>query len=205
MKKYAEPQETPPDFASEPSIPYGGYTYADYLNFEFEEMVEIIKGRIFKMSPAPKTAHQQISMNFSRTVSNFLIGKTCQVFHAPFDVILPIKDKKRERATTVVQPDITLICDPAMIEENGCFGVPDWIIEILSPHTSKKDLQLKFDVYEEAGVGEYWIVMPEQQLVEVFHLDNGSYKRINTYVKEDIVFSKTLQGFSISLSDIFPA
>ena len=205
MKKYAEPQETPPDFASEPSIPYGGYTYADYLNFEFEEMVEIIKGRIFKMSPAPKTIHQQISIKLSSIIYTHLKNKTCQVFHAPFDVILPIKDKTRERATTVVQPDITVICDPAMIEENGCFGVPDWIIEILSPHTSKKDLQLKFDVYEEAGVGEYWIVMPEQQLVEVFHLEYGSYKRINTYVKVDTVFSKTLKEFSISLSEIFPA
>ena len=205
MKKYAEPQEKPPDFASEPSIPYGGYTYADYVNFEFDEMVEIIRGRIFKMSPAPKTIHQQISGRLHTLISNFLWYKTCQVLHAPFDVILPIKDKKRERATTVVQPDITVICDPSMIEENGCFGVPDWIIEILSPHTSKKDLQLKFDVYEEAGVGEYWIVMPEQQLVEIFHLENGSYKRINTYVKEDIVFSNTLQGFSIVLSEIFPA
>ena len=205
MKKYVDPKDTTPDLVSEPSVPYGEYTYADYLQFDFDEMVEIIRGRIFKMSPAPKTIHQQISGRLYTLISNFLWHQTYQVFHAPFDVILPIKDKKRERSTTVVQPDITVICNAALIEENGCFGVPDWIVEILSPHTSKKDLQLKFDVYEEAGVGEYWIVMPEQQLVETFQMENGSYKRINTFVKEDIVFSNTLKRLSIDLSEIFPS
>ena len=90
-----------------------------------------------------------------------------------------------------------------IIEEGGCFGVPDLIIEILSPHTSKKDLQLKYDVYEEAGVPEYWIVMAELQLVEVFVLEHDKYRRITTYVKEDQVKSKAISGLEIKLEEIF--
>src|SRR5690606_17818669 len=147
------------------------YTYADYLSFSFDYMVELIRGKIFKMSPAPKTIHQQISIRLSSHIFNELKGKKCQVFSAPFDVILPIAGKERLQSTTVVQPDIVIICNSDIVEEAGCFGAPDWIIEILSPHTSKKDLQLKYDIYEEAGVKEYWIVMPEQQLIEVFLLE----------------------------------
>ena len=179
------------------------YTYADYLKFEFEEMVELIRGKIFKMSPAPKTLHQQVSMKLSAKIFNFLNKKACQVFHAPFDVILPVANKKREKATTVVQPDIVVICKPEIIEEGGCFGVPDLIIEILSPHTSKKDLQLKYDVYEEAGVPEYWIVMAELQLIEVFVLEHGKYQRITTYVKEDQIMPRSLPGLTIHLDEIF--
>ncbi|MFZ1790688.1 MAG: Uma2 family endonuclease [Saprospiraceae bacterium] len=179
------------------------YTYADYLKFEFEEMVELIRGKIFKMSPAPKTLHQQVSMKLSAKIFNFLNKKACQVFHAPFDIILPVANKKREKATTVVQPDIVVICKPEIIEEGGCFGVPDLIIEILSPHTSKKDLQLKYDVYEEEGVPEYWIVMAELQLVEVFVLEHDKYRRITTYVKEDQVKSKAISGLEIKLEEIF--
>ncbi|HMS67330.1 MAG TPA: Uma2 family endonuclease [Saprospiraceae bacterium] len=179
------------------------YTYADYLKFEFEEMVELIRGKIFRMSPAPKTIHQKVSGNLLGIFWQYLKQRECQVFHAPFDVILPVANKKREKATTVVQPDIVVICKPEIIEEGGCFGVPDLIIEILSPHTSKKDLQLKYDVYEEAGVPEYWIVMAELQLVEVFVLEYGKYQRITTYVKEDQIMPRSLPGLTIHLDEIF--
>ena len=187
----------------EPDMSYGDYTYADYLNFDFEEMVEIIKGKIYKMSPAPKTIHQIVSRNLGLEIGNFLKGKRCQFFVAPFDVILPVADKKRERATTVVQPDIVVICNPELIEDRGCFGVPDWVVEILSPHTKKKDLQLKFDVYEEAGVKEYWIITAEEQMVEVFVLENGKYQRTTTYVKEDTVTPVTLPDLHRDLADVF--
>ncbi|MFZ1790689.1 MAG: Uma2 family endonuclease [Saprospiraceae bacterium] len=179
------------------------YTYADYLKFEFEEMVELIRGKIFRMSPAPKTIHQKVSGNLLGIFWQYLKQRECQVFHAPFDVILPVANKKREKATTVVQPDIVVICKPEIIEEGGCFGIPDLIIEILSPHTSKKDLQLKYDVYEEAGVPEYWIVMAELQLVEVFVLEYGKYKRITTYVKEDQIMPRALPGLTIHLDEVF--
>jgi Uma2 family endonuclease len=125
------------------------------------------------------------------------------MFAAPFDVILPTKNKDFMDSDRVVQPDIVVVCDPEKIKERGCFGTPDWIIEILSPNTTKKDLQDKFDLYEESGVSEYWIAEPRNQTVEVFVLDQGTYKRIRTYVKEDEVASHTLKGLTISLDEVF--
>ena len=197
-------QEKDISHVQDPAEDFGiEYTYADYLKFEFEEMVELIRGKIFRMSPAPKTIHQKVSGNLLGIFWQYLKQRECQVFHAPFDVILPVANKKREKATTVVQPDIVVICKPEIIEEGGCFGVPDLIIEILSPHTSKKDLQLKYDVYEEAGVPEYWIVMAELQLVEVFVLEHGKYQRITTYVKEDQIMPRALPGLTIHLDEVF--
>lgn len=197
-------QEKDISHVQDPAEDFGiEYTYADYLKFEFEEMVELIRGKIFRMSPAPKTIHQKVSGNLLGIFWQYLKQRECQVFHAPFDVILPVANKKREKATTVVQPDIVVICKPEIIEEGGCFGVPDLIIEILSPHTSKKDLQLKYDVYEEAGVPEYWIVMAELQLVEVFVLEYGKYQRITTYVKEDLIIPRSLPGLTIHLDEVF--
>ncbi|HPN71885.1 MAG TPA: Uma2 family endonuclease [Saprospiraceae bacterium] len=197
-------QEKDISHVQDPAEDFGiEYTYADYLKFEFEEMVELIRGKIFRMSPAPKTAHQKVSGNLLGIFWQYLKQRECQVFHAPFDVILPVANRKREKATTVVQPDIVVICRPEIIEEAGCFGVPDLIIEILSPHTSKKDLQLKYDVYEEAGVPEYWIVMAELQLIEVFVLEHGKYQRITTYVKEDQIIPRSLPGLTIHLEEVF--
>jgi Uma2 family endonuclease len=188
----------------EPPSEYGiEYTYADYLKFEYEEMVELIRGRIFKMSPAPNTNHQRILGRLHLKLHNLLNGKKCEIFLAPTDVILPIANKKRESATTVVQPDIFVICNTSIVENGGIFGVPDLIIEILSPHTKKKDLQNKYDVYEEAGVKEYWIAMPEQKLVEVFVLENQKYKRIQTYVHTDILDCVTIYGLTIDLNEVF--
>jgi Uma2 family endonuclease len=189
---------------SEPFIDYTKeYTYADYVKFEFEEMVELIRGKIFKMSPAPRTIHQSISGNLFSIFHTYLKNKKCRVFYAPFDVILPIKNKKRDKATTVVQPDICIICTPEIIEDTGCFGVPDFIIEIVAGRQVKKDVQDKFSVYEEAGVGEYWIVFADSRCVEVFVLKNGRYKRINTFADDDTIFVHTLPELSISMNDIF--
>jgi Uma2 family endonuclease len=189
----------------DPEVTYGTvFTYADYINFDFDEMVELIRGRIFRMSPAPRTSHQIILVNLTRVFSTALYKQKCQVFVAPFDIILPIADKRREKATTVVQPDLCVICNPAIIEEAGCFGVPDLIIEILSPSTSKKDFNDKYTVYEEAGVKEYWIVMPESKLIEVFHLVKAQYQRIHTYVDTDSITPITLPDLDVNLSEIFP-
>jgi len=126
----------------EPSGLYGSdYTYADYVTWTFDEMVEIIKGRVFRMSPTPGATHQSISRNISGFFWSFLKDRKCEVFTAPFDVILPIKNKKRDRATTVVQPDVCVVCNPNVIEERGCFGVPDLIIEIISPFIQKRSYQ----------------------------------------------------------------
>lgn len=188
----------------EPDVTYGKhYTFRDYLQFNFDEMVEIIKGKIFWMSPAPSAKHQKVSMSLSVIIHLHLVEKKCQVFAAPFDVILPVSGKAYEDSDSVVQPDIVVICDPTKIEERGCFGAPDWVIEILSPHTTKKDLQDKFDLYEEAGVGEYWIVEPRNQTVEVFVLDDNQYRRITTYVESDTIPSNTFPGLEVSLGEVF--
>ncbi|HMP31670.1 MAG TPA: Uma2 family endonuclease [Saprospiraceae bacterium] len=191
--------------ANEPvAAPYGtGYTYGDYLKFDIDEMVEIIKGKIFKMSPAPKISHQKVSGVIHALFFNFVKNKNCQVFHAPTDVVFPIPNKKKESATTVLQPDLFIICDPNKILEDCIFGAPDLIVEILSPHTRKKDLQIKYEVYEEAAVREYWIVMPEERLIEVFVLEDGRYQRIQTYTEEDVLNSVIFSDLSLSMEEVF--
>lgn len=96
-----------------------------------------------------------------------------------------------------------MICDPEKIKKRGCFGAPDWIVEILSPSTAKKDHQDKFDLYEESGVNEYWIVDPKNSTIEVFVLNAGKYARIKTYVEDDIVPCHTLEGMTIDMTEVF--
>jgi len=180
------------------------YTYADYIKFEFDEMVELIKGKIFKMSPAPKSYHQEILMNLSRLVANFLVGRSCKVYPAPFDVILPFNLKDKNKARSVVQPDISVVCNLSKIEDAGCVGAPDWVIEILSDSTSKTDLNDKYDLYEEAGVKEYWIVYPKDYIVQIFVLVNGVYERRPAMTRNDKVSSYTMPDLEIDLSDVFP-
>jgi Uma2 family endonuclease len=189
---------------NEPNFSYEReYTYADYLKFQFEEMVELIRGKIYRMSPAPRVTHQVISGELEGIIWNYLKGKKCKMFHAPIDVVLPIADKKRNKATTVIQPDICVICKKSIIEDKAIFGVPNWIIEILSPSTSKKDKEEKYSVYEEAGVGEYWIVSPDEKNVEVFLLENGKYIRKYVLDASDSVSPFTFPDLIINLKEVF--
>lgn len=179
------------------------YTYRDYLKFTFDEVVEIIKGKIFKMSPAPVSAHQIISSNLSLIIGLFIKRRKCTLIYAPFDVILPVRNKDVMEADTVVQPDICVICDPSKIKVKGCFGAPDWIIEIISPGSVKKDVQIKFDLYEESGVKEYWVIDPFTKMVEVFVLSNSRYQRIGAYVEDDIVPCHIFPELKIDLKEVF--
>ncbi len=186
----------------------GTYTYSDYLSWSFTEMSELIRGKIFKMSPAPTSTHQKISLRLTLKIGNFLEGKKCQLFLAPFDVRLPqAPDRKSDKEIiTVVQPDLCVVCDPSKIDERGCLGAPDWIIEILSRYTSAKDLREKFEVYEDAGVKEYWVVHPQEQTLLVYTLDvSGKYTgKLKPYVRGDQVLPASLPGLVIDLKDIFP-
>lgn len=157
----------------------GTYTYADYLLWKIKERVELFKGRIFKMSPAPAFVHQAVSRNLTGILFTYFEGKKCQLMTAPFDVRLP--DKNGE-IYTVVQPDLCIICDEHKIDEKGCIGAPDLIIEILSPGNSKKEMKNKFQLYEEAGVLEYWIVHPIEKCVWIYILENDKF------VQKDIIF-----------------
>ncbi len=182
----------------------GTYTYADYLTWSFEQMVELIKGKLFILSPAPASRHQKISNGFLIHVLPHFANQSCQIFHAPFDVRL-IKDiKNEENITTVVQPDICVICDPEKIDEKGCIGSPDWIIEILSPATAKKDYNEKFNLYEENGVKEYWVVNPDANMVDQFVLDeNGCYYQKAVYFKPQILQPHIFPDLTIDLGIVF--
>jgi Uma2 family endonuclease len=149
------------------------YTYADYLTWQFDEMVELIRGKVFRMAPAPGVSHQSSSGELHRQISNHLLDHPCRAFAAPFDVRLPLPPhhQEGEKVTTVVQPDISVVCDPSLLDERGCQGPPDWIIEILSKATAHKDLHEKFEIYQHAGVREYWIVHPDEGTVLPYRRD----------------------------------
>jgi Uma2 family endonuclease len=181
------------------------YTYADYLSWKFSERVELIKGKIFKMSPAPSVIHQQVSSNLLGEIRNHIKESPCQVFHAPFDVRLPIKPKNHEQVDTVVQPDITVICDKSKLDAKGCNGAPDLVVEIISPSSANIDLHEKYDQYEEAGVKEYWVVFPGEGSITQFVLDsNGKYQAKRPYTFIDNIESVAIPGLVIKLDDIFP-
>lgn len=177
----------------------GTYTYADYLLWKFQERVELFKGKIFKMSPAPNTRHQKVSFNLGGMFYNFFRNKKCKVYVAPFDVRLPNKDGEIK---TVVQPDLCVICDINKIDDKGCVGAPDLVIEIISPGNSKKELNNKFALYEEAGVLEYWVVQPEYETVLIYILENGKYKGLSP-VADGEVISVTFPDLKIPLEQIF--
>ena len=186
----------------------GTYSYADYLNWNFEGMVELIHGKIYKMSPAPTSLHQRVGGELYRQVANYLRKKRCKVFIAPFDVRLPRSKKKgNEFIDTVVQPDICVICDPEKIDMAGCLGAPDWIIEILSPHTSAKDLREKFNVYEQCGVKEYWVVHPAEATVLVYALNAKGQFDITAkpFVRTEMLRPVTLPDLEIDLEEVFSA
>ena len=180
------------------------YTYADYLTWQFQERVELIKGKIFKMSPAPRRKHQEISGSIYRQAANFLLNhKNCNIYSAPFDVRLPVKSKKDEDVFTVVQPDICVVCDIEKLDDAGCIGAPDLIIEILSKSTSKKDLKDKYQLYEENGVQEYWIVYPNEAIVDLYLLENSKYILEGKYIPEDKISSKAIKNLTIDLNLVF--
>jgi Uma2 family endonuclease len=177
------------------------YTYADYLLWQFSERVELIKGFITKMSPAPNMAHQRVSMNLSVAISSNLKNKSCNLFAAPFDVRLPIKSAKKD--TTVVQPDLCIICDESKLDKAGCNGVPDLMIEIISQKNSKHDVDTKFKLYQEAGVLEYWIVEPYDKMVLVYTLVNGKYIGSKPFTEGEEIESPLFTELQVVVDDVF--
>jgi Uma2 family endonuclease len=183
------------------------YSYADYLTWQFKETVELIKGKIILMSPAPNVKHQRVSMNFSGSLFNFFKRKKCQVFAAPFDVRLYDRKKSilaNENIHTVVQPDLCVICNPDILDTQGCNGAPDWIIEILSKGNSKREMQIKYELYQESGVQEYWIVYPNDQAINQFVLDeSGRYQLKQMYTDDDIATAHLFPELTLDLTEVF--
>jgi len=179
------------------------YTYADYLKWVFDERIELIKGKIFKMSPAPGSIHQRLSQRISLKLGNYMVGKSCEVFTAPFDVRLTKRLNDSNDIITVVQPDICVICNPAKIDERGCLGAPDIVVEILSPGNNKKELQNKYEVYEENGVLEYWIIHPSEKTFLRYSLIGNSYQASRLLTTGDEVRTPVLPGFVLNLDELF--
>ncbi|MDX2189753.1 MAG: Uma2 family endonuclease [Bacteroidota bacterium] len=182
------------------------YSYSDYLTWKFEEYVELIKGKVLQMSPAPLDIHQKLVLNIASEIKQVLKHKKCQVRVAPFDVRFPNMKKSSQDIDIfdVVQPDICVICDPDKIDLRGCVGAPDMIIEVLSSSTAKKDLNEKFNLYQENKVGEYWVVFPFEKTINVYLLDDqGLYILDASYNEEPKIPVKTIPGFEILMADIF--
>ncbi len=186
----------------EPSADYI-YTYADYLQWKWEERVELFKGMIMKMA-APGTRHQTIAGNLYFKLKSFLNAYPCKVFHAPFDVRLPVQNKKKDtEITTVVQPDLCVVCNVNKIDERGCCGAPDIVIEILSPGNNKKEVQNKFELYEEAGVLEYWVVVPVEEIIIIWYLTKEKYTKSKPFASGQSITTPILPGLEINVTDIF--
>jgi len=181
------------------------YTYSEYLSWRFQERVELIWGKIRKMTSAPSTRHQKVLGKMHILISNVLEDHPCQIFIAPFDVRLPIEGNDEDIVENVVQPDLCIICDDAKIDEKGCYGAPDLILEVLSPSSSTKDMKDKLKLYEQAKVKEYWVVEPHDGIIHVFVLkDDGKYMSKYPVTAEDAITSEIIKDLQIDLKKVFP-
>ena len=180
------------------------YTYADYLLWEGPERYELIGGEAIMLA-APSTIHQIISAELMRQLTNYLEGKKCLAISAPFDVrLFEEEGDLPENVQDVVQPDISVICDRNKLDDQGCKGPPDLALEILSPSSLRHDLLVKLNLYQRAGVREYWVVSPEQKIVQVFLLHDGVLQLHEVYRASDIAKVHVLEGCFIELCKVFP-
>ncbi len=183
------------------------YSYADYISWRLNEAVELIKGKIMLMSPAPSVRHQDISANLTTLLHNYFKGKKCRVYPAPFDVRLYDRKKSilsSQEIFTVVQPDLSVICNPAFLDQQGCNGAPDWVIEILSKGNAKREMQINYQLYQESGVREYWLVYPDMLAIHQFVLDeNNTYQLKNMYADDDMASSHLFPELEIDLTEVF--
>ena len=173
------------------------YTYEDYLNRDDDIRFELIDGVIYMLA-SPARVHQKISGELHLQLASFLKGKPCEAYYAPFSVRLSVG----EGSDTVLEPDLVVICDKSKLDDRGCIGAPDMVVEILSPSTSKKDLTIKFSKYLQAGVREYWIVNPDSKTVVVYILKGGEYYA-RTYDDTGTILVHVLEGCSINLPEVF--
>jgi Uma2 family endonuclease len=181
------------------------YSYADYLTWKFDEYVELIRGKVFFL-PTPYTAHQFTLLKIGVRLETFTEKNRYHTYVRPFDVRLLDRNvsKKYKDIFSVVQPDICVICDLSKLDERGCVGAPDLIVEVLSKETKKKDYTEKKDLYEQNGVKEYWIVSTKDRSLTAFDLDeNGKYQFRDTLFEGDFVSSKVLENFELDLGKIF--
>jgi len=161
------------------------YTYADYLTWTFDDRLELIKGWIYKMSPAPRRKHQKVSFQLLMSFGNYFNNKLCEVYEAPFDVRLKKNKGSDSEVNTVVQPDISVFCDLSKLDDRGAIDAPDLVVEITSDSTMKKDYNEKFNLYEENGVQEYWIVNPDLKSMEIFTKVEEKFESVGVFNVND--------------------
>ena len=179
------------------------YTYDDYYDWLFTERVELIFGKVLPMA-APNRLHQTVIRSLNTIFGIFFQSKSCEYYPAPFDVRLPVGIKKG-KYTTVVQPDLSVFCDPEKLDQRGAQGAPDLVVEILSPGNSRRDMKDKFEVYELAGVREYWIFHPIDSFVLPFLLnEEGKFVGLPAVHSPDTLISRIFPELFFSLGGIFP-
>jgi Uma2 family endonuclease len=183
----------------------GSYTYADYLLWNFKERVELIKGKIFKMSPAPSRSHQEISWLLARQLDKVFHKSTCKMYAAPFDVrLINFKESCSDnQIITVIQPDLCVVCDTNKLDEKGCIGAPDLIIEIVSPGNSNREMTIKYDLYEENGIKEYWIVNQAEKTILIYVLVEDKYVGIKPITEKGKLESPTFPALKFSVKNVF--
>jgi len=183
------------------------FTYRNYRTWPDSERWELIDGHAWAMSPAPKSRHQALVWKLSSLLYNFLKGKPCKAYPAPFDVLLPWENEADDEVATIVQPDISVFCDKSRITERGARGAPDLVVEILSPSTSKRDQNEKFALYERSAVREYWIVDSAAWSIWIYRLaPSGRYDKGELRERlGDIsaIASSVLEGFVVDPVELF--
>lgn len=205
MKEYTQnPDDEDRNLLREPDL-NGTYTAGDYINWKVDELLELIRGKVFRMSPSPTSWHQVVfSELYFQLKTQFANKSSCTLWQAPLDVYLVHPGQDFRETENVVEPDIFIVCDSAKITRRGCIGVPDFIVEILSPDTRKKDASLKRELYEEYGVREYWMISVHERLVIVNLLDeNGKYRTQAPVAEGQTLAPRDFPELEINLSEIF--
>lgn len=184
--------------------PNGVYSYADYLLWKFSERLELLRGKILKMA-APTWQHQRAVTRLSTRFTNFFEENPCEVFASPFDVRLAKKPADPAGKTyTVLQPDVVVLCDRGKLSKTGCIGAPDLVVEVLSPGNSEREMRLKFELYEEAGVREYWLVQLDSQATFVYVLGaDGKFTTGRPFTYHEPIRSTIFPGLEVDPKDIF--
>ncbi len=196
------------------SAPDERFTYRHYRSWPDDERWELIDGRAWAMSPAPLRSHQKLSGRLFHRLSAYLEGKPCEVYAAPFDVLLPAGDEPDDEVDSVVQPDLVVVCDKSKLTRAGARGAPDLVVEILSPSSSRKDQREKFELYQSRGVREYWVLDPAGEWLCVYRLIGGRWEGIGPGTFDDgelrepgrdygPVSSRILEGFSFDPAELF--
>ena len=180
------------------------YTYGDLMQWDDGVRYELYDGILFAMA-SPSDVHQTTLFEIGRQLGNFLAGKTCRVYPSPFDVrLFDTADDRPEDSAYVLQPDLMVVCDKSKVDRYGVHGAPDLVIEILSHATRSNDRIRKYNLYEQAGVREYWIVDPDHHMVQIYTLEEGRYHAAEVFTDGSIVPVGILDGCSIDLRLVFP-